>query len=146
MIGGFPFPPPYSGGWAYTTINNDTGERQAAYGSVQDTNNNRMELLAALKAVQALPRSTAVLIFSDSSYVSQGVNFRAKAWRSRQWTNSKGKPVQDRDLWEAMLVQIERHQRLHVVLIKSHSGRAENNHCDRLARYAAHNKLNSVAS
>jgi ribonuclease HI len=95
-----------------------------------------MELLGAIRALEALSDACAVTLFSDSTYVVNGIGKGwAESWRRANWLR-KGKPVPNLDLWEAMLKLAERHA-LTCLWVQGHSGDPENERCDRLARDAA---------
>lgn len=120
---------PGPGGWAYVTT---SGRMQ--YGSDPSTTNQRMELMAALKAIEELSTPfTDLVVVSDSAYV---VNcFKDGWWRGwirRDWRNSKGEPVANRDLWEP-LIDLVVGNRVTFRKVKGHSGDAWNDRVDKLA-------------
>ncbi|MCL6452005.1 MAG: ribonuclease HI [Alicyclobacillus sp.] len=125
---------PGPGGWAAVLVYGNQ-QREISGGAV-NTTNQRMELTAVCEALKQLKRPCRVVLYSDSAYV---VNcFRQKwyvSWRKNGWKNSKGDPVQNRDLWEALLAQVERHQ-VTFAKVKGHAGVAMNERCDELARAA----------
>lgn len=105
-------------------------------GGELQTTNQRMEMCAVLEALRALKESCQVTVYSDSAYV---VNcFKQKwhvNWKKNGWRNSKGDTVQNRDLWEALLEEMDRH-RVELKKVKGHAGVAWNERCDELARAA----------
>lgn len=125
---------PGPGGWGAVLIYN--GNTKELSGGEAHTTNQRMEILAAVEALRALKEPCDVTIHSDSAYV---INcFQQKwyvSWRKNGWKNSKGAPVQNRDLWEFLLAEVERHQ-VRFEKVKGHAGVTLNERCDELARMA----------
>lgn len=125
---------PGPGGWAAILQYGDTSKEIS--GGEQSTTNQRMEIRAVLEALRCLKQPCDVTIYSDSAYV---INcFRQKwhvNWRRNGWKNAKGDPVQNRDLWEALFAEAERHQ-ICFEKVKGHAGVALNERCDELARRA----------
>ena len=125
---------PGPGGWAAILI--DDGREIELSGGEPLTTNNRMELMGPIEGLRSLAGRRTAEIYSDSAYV---VNcFRDewyRAWRKNGWRNSQKKPVENRDLWEALLAEVERHD---VVWHKvaGHSGHEMNDRADALARSA----------
>ncbi|MEN8872937.1 MAG: ribonuclease HI [Pacificibacter sp.] len=102
-------------------------------GGEADTTNNRMELLAAINALETLTRPTDITITTDSAYVKNGVTGWIHGWKRNGWKTSNKKPVKNVDLWQ----RIDAAQATHHVTwkwIKGHAGHAENEHADELAR------------
>ncbi|MFC6440289.1 ribonuclease HI [Bowmanella sp. JS7-9] len=100
------------------------------------TTNNRMEMLAAIKALQTLTEPCLVDLTTDSQYVRQGITQWVNNWRKNGWRTADKKPVKNQDLWQQLDEQCQRHQvKWHWV--KGHSGHPENERCDELARDAA---------
>ena len=97
------------------------------------TTNNRMELMAAISALEALTRDTALTIITDSVYVKNGITEWMVAWKRKGWRTAGGPPVKNVDLWQRLDAANARH---HVEWrwIKGHAGHAENEHADALAR------------
>ncbi|WP_206881222.1 ribonuclease HI [Alicyclobacillus mali (ex Roth et al. 2021)] len=125
---------PGPGGWA--AILQWKGHVKELSGGEPETTNQRMELKAVIEGLKALKRPCDVIVHSDSAYVvncfKQGwyVN-----WRKNGWMNSKGEPVQNRDLWEELLDAINGH-RVRFEKVKGHAGVKWNERCDELARGA----------
>jgi ribonuclease HI len=110
--------------------------RRELSGGFRRTTNNRMELTAAIKALEALKEPCSVTLFSDSEYVVKGIsNGWARSWRARSWRRS-GKTVPNWELWRRLLELCEQH-RVHVRWVEGHAGHSENERCDRLAVEAA---------
>ena len=111
--------------------------RRELSGGCQHTTNNRMELLAAIRGLEALKECCEVRLFSDSQYVVNGVmKGWAKKWRANGWRRNKDEFAENRDLWEQLLQLCEKHR---VVLewVRGHAGNFENERCDQLATAAA---------
>jgi ribonuclease HI len=125
---------PGPGGWAAVLRYGDHVKEIS--GGERETTNQRMELTAVLNGLRCLKEPCEVTVFSDSAYV---INcFRQRwylTWRRNGWKNSKGEPVQNRDLWERLLSEVERH-RVRFEKVKGHAGVALNERCDQLAREA----------
>ena len=125
---------PGPGGWGAIVI--DDGHEIELSGGEATTTNQRMELTAPIEGLRALPGRRAVAIYSDSAYV---INcFRDKwyeRWRQNGWRNSQKKPVENRDLWEALLAEVERHD-VTWHKVAGHSGHELNDRADALARSA----------
>ncbi len=102
-------------------------------GGEPDTTNNRMELLAAINALETLTRPTDITITTDSAYVKNGVTGWIHGWKRNGWKTANKKPVKNVDLWQ----RIDAAQHIHNVTwkwIKGHAGHAENEQADELAR------------
>ena len=104
-------------------------------GAEHDTTNNRMELTAAIRALQALRRSAHVTLYTDSTYMLRGVTEWMEGWKQRGWRTSSRKAVKNRDLWEELDTALERHD-IDWVWVKGHSGDAGNERADELANHA----------
>lgn len=125
---------PGPGGWA--AVLQYGGHVKEVSGGEWDTTNQRMEIKAVTEALRCLKRPCEVVIRSDSAYVINCFQQRwYVGWRKNGWKNSKGEPVQNRDLWEQLLSEVERH---HVTFekVKGHAGVELNERCDELARQA----------
>lgn len=99
------------------------------------TTNNRMELTAVIKALEALKRPCSVTVVTDSNYVVQGMTTWIYQWLKNKWRNSQKQQVANRDLWEKLLHVSSIHD-VRWIWIKGHNEHAENERCDRLARLA----------
>ena len=129
---------PGPGGWGYllrVRLTAGAQEKEAAGGEA-DTTNNRMELMAAIRGLEALTRPCQVLLQSDSQYVVKGIQGWLKDWKRRGWKKADGKPVLNADLWQALDAQLARHQ-VEARWVKGHAGHAENERVDQLANGAA---------
>lgn len=108
-------------------------QERVVVGGDSQTTHQRMELLAAIAALEALPRPEQVVLTTDSAYVADCfVLGWWKRWLTNGWRNSSGKPVANRDLWERLLAQNERHQ-IDWRRVRGHSEDVMNNRCDQLA-------------
>jgi ribonuclease HI len=127
---------PGPGGWGVLMQARD-GDRivkeRVLSGGEADTTNNRMELLAAISALEALKRGAAITIITDSAYVKNGVSQWIHGWKRNGWRTADRKPVKNVDLWQ----RLDEAQSQHEVIwkwIKGHAGHAENERADELAR------------
>ncbi|ENM5777917.1 ribonuclease HI [Vibrio mimicus] len=102
------------------------------------TTNNRMEMLAAVVALQTLKEPCRVVLTTDSQYVRQGITQWIHNWKLRGWKTTDKKPVKNADLWQALDRETARHQ-VEWRWVKGHAGHRENEMCDELARQAAEN-------
>lgn len=99
------------------------------------TTNNRMELLGAIRGLEALTRPCEVVITTDSQYLVKGMTEWLAGWVKKGWRNSKKEEVLNRDLWERLLELSQKHS-IRWVWVRGHNGHAENERCDELARKA----------
>jgi len=122
---------PGPGGWACLLVYN--GHEKEIYGGEAETTNNRMELTAAIKALEALTRPCHIELYTDSAYVRNGITRWIESWKQQGWKNSSNKPVKNRELWQKLDEAQARH---HIAWhwVKGHSGHAENERVDKLAR------------
>lgn len=121
---------PGPGGWGALLRYNKTEKR--LYGGETETTNNRMELTAAIKALQALKRSCEIDLTTDSEYVRKGITEWITNWKKRDWKNSSKKTVKNVDLWQQLDQEVQRHK-IHWHWVKGHSGHPENELADQLA-------------
>jgi ribonuclease HI len=102
-------------------------------GGENPTTNNRMELMAAISALEALKKPTAVDLTTDSQYVRQGITSWIHNWKKNGWRTASKEPVKNVDLWQRLDEALKQHEvRWH--WIKGHAGHAENERADQLAR------------
>ena len=127
-------PNPGPGGWA-VLLRYGRHERTLT-GAEAETTNNRMELTAALKALQALKQPSQVDLFTDSEYLKRGVTEWLPGWRRRQWKR-RGGALANVDLWQALDAAIARHQ-IEWHWVRGHAGDVNNQRVDTLAKQAAH--------
>ena len=126
---------PGPGGWAFIPIVDGTPGQLVSGGKVHSTNN-RMELTAAIEALNFCATGARVRIFSDSQYVVKGITEWVPGWQKRNWTRKKNKPVINVDLWQALVRQNER-IRPDWRWVKAHAGDEYNELVDVEARNAA---------
>jgi ribonuclease HI len=132
---------PGPGGWA-CLLRCGSAEGEFS-GTEPHTTNNRMELQAVIAGLSALKQPCAVRVVTDSQYVQRAMTQHLSRWVARGWRNSRGIPVSNQDLWQALLRESSRH---HVTWswVRGHGASAEQNRCDKLAQAAARSL--SVAS
>ncbi len=121
---------PGAGGWG--VLLRYAGSEKTLHGGEANTTNNRMELMAAIQALEALTRPCRVDLTTDSQYLRKGVTEWMADWKRRGWKTAAKKPVKNRDLWERLDALVAQHEiRWHWV--RGHSGHAENEIVDALA-------------
>lgn len=125
---------PGPGGWA--ALMRYGGHERELVGGEPQTTNNRMELLAAIAALEALKSPCAVVLHTDSQYVQKGISEWLPGWIRRGWKTAGGAPVKNRDLWERLHAAAAPH-RIDWRWVKGHAGHPENERVDALARAQA---------
>ena len=120
----------------YAAILKDKGREKVISGGEPHTTNNRMELLAAIKALEALKRPCRVKLYTDSLYLKNGITQWLPKWEKNGFRTAKGQPVKNRDLWER-LAELCRQHTVKWAWVKGHAGHPENERCDQLARKEA---------
>ncbi len=122
---------PGPGGWGALLR---YGEREKELlGGEAETTNNRMELTAAIKALEALTKPVEVHVHTDSQYLQLGITGWLAQWKKRGWKTADKKPVKNVDLWQRLEAAVGRH-RLHWHWVRGHAGHADNERADLLAR------------
>ena len=124
---------PGPGGWG-AVLRYGEHERELT-GSANPTTNNRMEMLAAISALEALKRPSRVHIHTDSQYLRDGITRFIHAWKARGWKTADKKPVKNIDLWVRLEAALQPHQ-VEWFWVKGHAGHPENERADALARAA----------
>ena len=124
---------PGPGGWG--AVLRWRGRSRELSGFEPATTNNRMELLAAISALEALKRPMAVRLFTDSDYLRQGITTWLPAWKTRGWRTADKKPVKNQDLRQRLEQALARH-RVDRRWVRGHSGDPDNERADQLARSA----------
>ncbi|MFN2349704.1 MAG: ribonuclease HI [Thioalkalivibrio sp.] len=124
---------PGPGGWG--AMLRFKGKERTLKGAEAETTNNRMELTAAIVALETLSRSCAVAVTTDSQYVKQGVTQWIHAWKRRNWRTADGKPVKNQDLWERLEAAAAGHD-VEWHWVRGHTGHPENELADQLANEA----------
>ena len=127
---------PGPGGWGVLMIarkGDAVVKTRELNGGEADTTNNRMELLAAISALEALKRDTEITVVTDSAYVKNGVSQWIHGWKRNGWRTADKKPVKNVDLWQR-LDEVRARHRVTWEWIKGHAGHPENERADELAR------------
>ncbi len=122
---------PGPGGWG--AILDYNGTRRELHGGARDTTNNRMELKAAIEALNALKRPCTVEMHVDSNYVKDGITKWIHGWKKNGWKTADKKPVKNVELWQALDDAIARHT-ISWHWVKGHDGHPQNERADELAR------------
>ncbi len=122
---------PGPGGWG--VILDYNGTRKELFGGAADTTNNRMEIQAAVEALNALKRPCKVEMHVDSQYVKDGITKWIHGWKKNGWKTADKKPVKNTELWQALDEAIKRHE-ISWHWVKGHDGHPENERADELAR------------
>lgn len=121
---------PGPGGWGVLLRFN--GHEKRLHGGETETTNNRMELMAVIKALESLKKECKVKVTSDSQYVLKGINEWMDNWKKRGWKTAARKPVKNVDLWQRLDKARETHN-VEWAWVKGHSGHTENEIADELA-------------
>tara|TARA_B100001142_G_C13934467_1_gene500664 strand:- start:45 stop:491 length:447 start_codon:yes stop_codon:yes gene_type:complete len=121
---------PGPGGWG--VILRWRGVERELYGGTFKTTNNRMELLAAIKGLEALSRGSNAILMTDSKYVMQGITEWIHSWKERDWLTAAKKPVKNKDLWIRLEKAIDGHK-VEWKWVKGHAGHLDNERADKLA-------------
>ncbi|MEL6872565.1 MAG: ribonuclease HI [Pseudomonadota bacterium] len=122
---------PGPGGWGAILISG--AHRKELNGGEEETTNNRMELTAAITALEALKRPSDVELWTDSTYVKDGITKWLAGWKRNGWKTAAKKPVKNEDLWRALDAATEPHD-IDWRWVKGHAGHPENERADELAR------------
>ena len=128
---------PGPGGWGAVIFDNNNKQKNIS-GSVKNTTNNRMELSAAIKALENIKTSSEITIYTDSTYVKNGITEWILKWKKKEWKNSKKKPVKNKDLW-IKLDDLCEQNKIKWKWVKGHSDNKYNNLADELATQAIKN-------
>lgn len=124
---------PGPGGWA--AVLDHAGREKELYGYEAETTNNRMELMAVIRGLEALKRRCRVRIVTDSQYVMKGVTEWMPAWKRRGWRTADRKPVKNLDLWQRLDAALAEHD-VEWKWVRGHSGHGGNERVDELANRA----------
>jgi len=133
---------PGPGGWG--AVLRMGGHEKELSGGEPLTTNNRMELTAVIKALEALKRPCRITLSTDSRYVMDGLTRWIHGWRRNGWRTADRKPVKNADLWQELLEAVAPH-RIEWIWVKGHAGHSDNERADRLASAAALAQPASVA-
>jgi ribonuclease HI len=121
---------PGVGGWGVMIVEN--GAKREIFGGEAQTTNNRMELTAVIRALEALPESSRARVHTDSQYVQLGISSWIHSWKRKGWRTADGKPVKNQDLWRR-LDETARQRHVEWVWVKGHAGHPGNERADQLA-------------
>jgi len=121
---------PGPGGWGVVLRFN--GKEKELCGGEAATTNNRMELTAVIRGLEALTRPSRVRVYTDSQYVQKGISEWIHSWKRRGWLTADKKPVKNEDLWRELERATSRHE-IEWHWVKGHAGHPENERADRLA-------------
>ena len=133
---------PGPGGWG-AVLKYGNSEKDL-YGYEEETTNNRMELMAAIQALEILKRPCQVSLTTDSQYVRKGILEWMDGWKARGWQTAAKKPVKNKDLWQRLDEATQKHQ-IEWHWIKGHSGHEDNERADDLANRAMDEKAGNIA-
>ena len=122
---------PGPGGWG-ALLTWKGHERELSGGEVETTNN-RMELMGAIAALEALKRPSTIRLHTDSTYLRDGITRWIHDWKARGWKTAAKKPVKNQDLWQRLEAALERHK-VEWIWVKGHAGHDGNERADELAR------------
>jgi ribonuclease HI len=125
---------PGPGGWG-AVVRYGKHEKELS-GGERDTTNNRMEMTAAIRALEMLIEPCQVVLYTDSTYVKDGITKWVAGWQRNGWKTASKKPVRNADLWHELIGAVARHT-VEWRWVKGHSGHPENERADRLASAAA---------
>lgn len=131
---------PGPGGWG-AWIRYDEHEKEL-FGAESLTTNNRMELTAVIRALEALKRPCKIKVYTDSVYVQKGISEWIIGWKARNWRTSDKKPVKNDDLWRELDVLVQQHQ-IQWIWVKGHAGDVGNERADMLANKGVEQLLNA---
>jgi ribonuclease HI len=124
---------PGPGGWG--AVLRWKGHEREIMGFEKPTTNNRMELMAAISALEALKRPARVRLHTDSQYLRDGITRWIHAWKARGWKTAEKQPVKNVDLWQRLEAAMKPHQ-VEWIWVRGHAGHVENERADALARAA----------
>ena len=126
-------PNPGVGGWGAVLISSKHNLRTELSGAEADSTNNRMEMMAAIKALEALKKPCIVDLYTDSNYLKYAFEKKwLENWQKKGWKTKTGNPVANKDLW-ILLLEIIRNHEVSWYWVKGHAGHPENERCDELA-------------
>ena len=134
---------PGPGGWGAILAFGD--HEKELKGGEAHTTNNRMELMAVIRALEALKRPSRVRLYTDSLYVQKGISTWIHDWKRRAWRTADKKPVKNVDLWQRLEAAVKRHQ-VEWFWVRGHAGHPENERADALARAGMEMGFDHVAA
>jgi ribonuclease HI len=127
---------PGPGGWGALLRWNDHEKELSGY--ERDTTNNRMELMAAIMALESIKRPATIKLYTDSAYVKDGISKWIAGWQKRGWKTADNQPVKNKDLWQRLDTARTPHE-VEYIWVRGHDGHVENERVDALARAAIKN-------
>jgi ribonuclease HI len=122
---------PGPGGWG-AVLSYDGHEKEIYGGESEATTNNRMELMAAIRALESLKRPVSVRLHTDSTYVRSGITSWLASWKRNGWRTASKQPVKNADLWQRLELAVEQHE-VQWLWVKGHNGNEGNERADALA-------------
>jgi len=128
---------PGPGGWGAIIIDEEKNQINLS-GKEKSTTNNRMELIAPIMALKKIKKSSEIVIYTDSTYLKNGITIWIKNWKKNNWKNSNKKPVKNKDLWVA-LDKLTKKKSIDWKWVKAHAGNKYNELADKLATEAINN-------
>lgn len=134
---------PGPGGWGVLLEYN--GRKKTMHGGEPLTTNNRMEMMAAISALETLREACDITLFTDSKYVMQGLNEWLPGWKARGWKTASKQPVKNQDLWERLDAAVQRHK-IEWRWVKGHAGDPGNEMADQLANQGIEQMQAAAAS
>ena len=132
---------PGEGGWGALIVHGDTNKE--IYGGESNTTNNRMELMAVIKALSLMSSENDVTIFTDSTYVQKGISEWIINWKRNGWKSSSKKPVKNKDLW-VELDSLNASLSVNWKWVKGHAGHPENERADYLANLGVNSAIDQL--
>jgi len=132
---------PGVGGWGAWFHYN--GHEKSIFGGEENTTNNRMEMMAVIKALETLKRASKVKLYTDSSYVQKGMTEWLAGWKAKNWKTAGKKPVKNDDLWKQLDMLASQHQ-IEWLWVRGHHGNLGNERADVLANAGVEQVLNKV--
>ncbi len=124
---------PGPGGWGALLRWKDQEKELSGY--EKETTNNRMELMAAIMALESLKRAATIKLYTDSNYLKDGITKWLPGWQKRGWKTADNQPVKNKDLWQRLQQAATPHQ-IDYIWVRGHDGHVENERVDALARAA----------
>ena len=125
---------PGPGGWGAIILDEEKNETNIS-GKEKTTTNNRMELVAPIMALRKIKKVSEVIIYTDSTYLKNGITIWIKKWEKNNWKNTSKKPVKNKDLW-IILNELSKEQIIDWRWVKAHAGNKYNEIADKLATEA----------
>ncbi|HCI48726.1 MAG: ribonuclease HI [Alphaproteobacteria bacterium RIFCSPLOWO2_01_FULL_45_8] len=126
---------PGPGGWA--ALLRYKGHLKEIFGREDHTTNNRMELLAAIRGIEAVRKKVSIMLYTDSQYLKKGMTEWLPQWKQNQWRNAQKKEIKNKDLWQELDVLGQEYS-ISWHWVKGHAGHPENDRADYLATQAIH--------